>query len=165
MFSAEDLLGHNPRRKFERILASRCGSGDAFALMLIDLDGFAGMTGEIGAHAEDLLLYEVTSRIRECLDERSMVTRSGRSQFAVLVRGMDEVASAEQLASRLVERLEDQVTISGTRFRLSASVGVSLFPRDGNNWKSLLRNADSAVFDATKLGRGRISISFAPPKP
>lgn len=164
MFSADDLLEEDPRRKFERILASRCRTGDAFALMLVDLDDFSGLRERVGPSAGDLLLYEVTSRLRDKLDERALLTRSGHSEFAVLVRGMDNVASAERLAGGLIERLESPITVSGTRFRLSASIGISLFPRDGNQWHALLQNADAAVFDAKMIGRGRISVSFAPPK-
>lgn len=163
MFSIEDLSGDNPRRRFERILASRCGAGDAFALMLVSLDHFNSVSRRSTGQVVDLLLYEVAARLRDTLGPRAVVTRSGESQFATLVRGLSDLKSAEQLTANLVERLQHPMHVAGTRFRLSASVGVALFPRDGVDWRSLLEQADAAAWDARTPGRGKISVSFAPP--
>ena len=163
MFSAEDLLGDDPRRRFERVLASRCGAGDAFALMLVELDNFTRVSQSSPEQVVDLLLYEIDARLREKLGSGAIITRSGSSQFAVLVSGVTDIESAEQLAEELIQRLQRSMHIAGTRFRLSASIGITLFPRHGNDWRSLLAQADSAACDARRHGRGKISISFAPP--
>ncbi len=159
MYSAEDLLGDDPRREFERILLTRCRAGDAFALMLIDLDDFSAVSTRFGARVADLLLYEVASRLREQLDEHDVVTRSGSSEFAVFVRGMKHVQKAEHLANELIERLQRPITVSGTRFCLSASIGITLSPRQSGEWRLLLQDADAAVYDAKMQGRGHISIA------
>lgn len=163
MFSIEDLLGDNPRRRFERILASRCGAGDAFAVMLVDLDHFTSVSRQSRGRVVDLLLYELGARLRDTLGARAVVTRSGESQFAILVRDVTDLDDAERLAAKLVERLQRPMHVAGTRFRLSASVGVALFPRDGVEWRALLQQADAAAWDAKTPGRGKISVSFAPP--
>ncbi len=159
MYSAEDLLGDDPRREFERILLTRCRAGDAFALMLIDLDDFSAVSTRFGARVADLLLYEVASRLREQLDEHDVVTRSGSSEVAVFVRGMQQVQTAEHLANELIERLQRPITVSGTRFCLSASIGITLSPRQSGEWRLLLQDADAAVYDAKMQGRGHISIA------
>jgi|GEM_PF-2583107 diguanylate cyclase (GGDEF)-like protein len=164
MFSADDLLGDAPRREFERLLVTRCRAGGAFALMLVDLDGFADVSARVGAPTADLLLYEVASRLREMLSEHDAVMRSGNGEFAIFVRGMERVQNAERLANQLIERVERPLTVSGTRFRLSASIGITLSPRQSGEWRLLLQDADEAVYDAKKQGRGHISISSAPPK-
>jgi diguanylate cyclase (GGDEF)-like protein len=164
MFSADDLLGHDPRRRFERILLDRCRAGEPFALLLVDLHGFKDVSVRFGARVTDLLLYEVTSRIREKLNKRDLVTRSGISQFAVFVQGVEDVQRANQIADEMIERLQRPVTVSGTRFRLNANIGITLSPRQSGEWRLLLQDADEAVYDAKKQGRGRISISFAPPR-
>lgn len=163
MFSIEDLLGDNPRRRFERILARRCDAGDAFVLMLVDLDQFTSVSRRSTDQVVDLLLYELGARLRDTLGVRAIVTRSGESQFAILVRSVTDLKAAERLAAKLVERLQHPMHVAGTRFRLSASVGVTLFPRDGVDWRTLLKQADAAAWDAKTPGRGKISISFAPP--
>ncbi len=160
MFDANDLLGANPRRKFEQLLAKRCAARDPFALMLVDLDGFKSVTAEHGANVTDLLLFEVTSRLRQTISPRNVITRCADSQFAVLIPGLEDAENAERLALSLIERLETSMTISGTRFRLTASIGITLFPQHGKDWKALLLSADTAAYDARTQGRGRISVSI-----
>jgi len=159
MYDAEDLLGDDPRREFEKILVTRCRAGGAFALMLIDLDGFTAVRARFEAHVADLLLYEVASRLREKLNENDIVTRSGSSEFAVFIRGMKQVQNAERLANELVERVQRPIMVSGTRFRLSASIGITLSPRQSGEWRLLLNDADAAAHDARTQGRGHVSIT------
>ena len=159
MYDAEDLLGDDPRREFERILVTRCRAGGAFALMLIDLDGFTAVRARFEAHVADLLLYEVASRLREKLGEHDVVTRSGSSEFAVFIRGMKQVQDAERLANELIERVQRPIMISGTRICLSASIGITLSPRQSGEWRLLLNDADAAAHDARTQGRGHVSIT------
>ncbi len=140
---------------------TRCRAGGAFAVMLIELDGFATVRTRFEAHVADLLLYEVASRLREQLHEHDVVTRSGSSEFAVFIRGMERVQSAERLANELIERVQRPITVSGTRFCLSASIGIMLSPRQSGEWRLLLQDADAAAYDAKTQGRGHVSI--APP--
>jgi len=158
MYDSEDLLGDDPRHEFERILVTRCRAGGTFALMLIDLDGFAAVRARFEAHVADLLLYEVASRLREKLDEHDVVMRSGSSEFAVFIRGMKHVQNAERFANELVERVQRPIMISGTRFCLSASIGITLSPRQSGEWRLLLQDADAAAYDAKTQGRGHVSI-------
>jgi diguanylate cyclase (GGDEF)-like protein len=160
MFDVDDLLGANPRRKFEQMLAKRCAASDPFALMLVDLEEFRKVTAQHGANVGDLLLFEVTSRLRRGLSPLNVVMRCGDSQFAVFVPGLESSENAERLARSLIERLETSMTISGTRFRLAASIGITLFPQHGKDWKALLLSADTAAYDARMQGRGKISVSI-----
>jgi diguanylate cyclase (GGDEF)-like protein len=160
MFDADDLLDANPRRRFERMLVKRCAAGDSFALMLVDLDQFESVMAHHGPNVGDLLLFETTSRLRRKLSPRNVVMRCGNSQFAVLVPGLEDIDNAKRLAHSLIERLETSMTILGTRFRLTASIGITLFPQQGKDWKALLLSADTAAYDARTQGRGKISVSI-----
>lgn len=160
MFDVDDLLGAHPRRRFEHMLAKRCAAGDTFALMLVDLEGFEAISVEHGANVGDLILYEVTSRIRDELSDRDVLMKSGDSQFALVVAGLSDTGVAERIANDLIRRLETAMIVSGTRFRLTASIGVTLFPQHGKDWKMLLLSADTAAYDARTQGRGRISVSM-----
>ena len=142
------------------MLAKRCAANAPFALMLVELDEFKSVIAEHGANVGDLLLFEVCSRLRERLAPRNIVVRSGDSQFAVLVPGLDDLANAEHLARSLIGRLETWTKVAGMRFRLTASIGITLFPQHGKDWKALLLSADTAAYDARAEGRGRISVSF-----
>jgi len=159
MYDADDLLGDNPRREFERILVKRCRAGKAFALLLVELDGFSDVSAQFEANVVDLLLYEVASRLREKLSERDLVTRSGTSEFAVFVQGVRDVKSAERLANELIERLQHPIMISRFRFELSANIGITLSPRQSGEWRLLLNDAEAAAHDAKTHGRGHVSIA------
>ena len=164
MFDSNDLLEKAPRRRFERILFARSRAGEPFALMLVNLDGFKNVSARFGTNVTDLLLFEVGSRLREKLKAGDLVTRSGDHQFAVFVEGVDEMERANEIAQELIERLQSPVTVTGTRFRLDASIGISLAPKKSGEWRLLLRDTDRAAHEAKTEGRGRISISFAAPK-
>lgn len=159
MYGADDLLEDDERRMLERALQTWCREGSPFALLLVDLDGFADLSTRFGANVGDLLLYEVTSRIREKLGHEDQVARSGRSEFAVLARGVSTIEDAERLALRLIERLQRPATVNGTLFRLSASIGITLSPRQSGEWRLLLEDADAAIQDAKTHGRGHVSIA------
>lgn len=132
--------------------------------MLVNLDGFKGVSARFEANVTDLLLFEVGGRLRDKLKPGDVVTRSGDHQFAVFVQGVDDIAGANQIAQELIERLQSPVTVTGTRFRLDASIGISLGPKQSGEWKLLLRDTDRAAQEAKTGGRGRISISFEAPQ-
>jgi GGDEF domain-containing protein len=73
---------------------------------------------------------------------------------------LEDIDNAKRLAHSLIERLEASMTILGTRFRLMASIGITLFPQQGKDWKTLLLSADTAAYDARTQGRGTISVSI-----
>lgn len=160
MYDPDALLGDDPRREFEQILARSCAARKCFAFMLINLDGFEGLMVRYGRAVGDLVIYEVSSRLRESLGQQDMLERFSRSQFAMLVMGVQRLESAEDLARELIGRLESSITVGGTRFRLTASIGITLFPQHGKEWRDLLDKAEAAAHDAMTQGRGRISISF-----
>ena len=164
MFDADDLLKNDPRRRFEQILLARCRAGKPFAVMLVDLEGFADVTERFGTDIASLLLYEIASRLREKLNENDLVTRRGPNEFAVFVHGIDNMESANRLAEELIDRLESPVTVSGARFRLNANIGITLSPKQSGEWRLLLQDAEEAVHDAKTQGRGRISVTFAAPR-
>jgi diguanylate cyclase (GGDEF)-like protein len=164
MFDADDLLKNDPRRRFEQILLARCRAGKPFAVMLVDLEGFADVTARFGTDIASLLLYEIASRLREKLNENDLVTRRRPNEFAVFVHGIDNMESANRLAEELIDRLESPVTVSGARFRLNANIGITLSPKQSGEWRLLLQDAEEAVHDAKTQGRGRISVTFAAPR-
>ena len=164
MFDADDLLKNDPRRRFEQILLARCRAGKPFAVMLVDLEGFADVTERFGTDIASLLLYEIASRLREKLNENDLVTRRRPNEFAVFVHGIDNMESANRLAEELIDRLESPVTVSGARFRLNANIGITLSPKQSGEWRLLLQDAEEAVHDAKRQGRGRISVTFAAPR-
>jgi diguanylate cyclase (GGDEF)-like protein/PAS domain S-box-containing protein len=123
------------------------------ALLLMDLDGFKDINDAYGHHVGDVLLQEVSIRLRAGLRESDTVARLGGDEFAVLLPESD-VAGALAAAKMLRASLDAPLTIEGVRMPLSSSVGVSLFPAHGEDPLTLLRRADIAMYAAKRRGAG-----------
>lgn len=144
-------------------IESAIQSGDSLGVALIDLDHFKDVNDTLGHDAGDELLKVVAERLQNGLLGRGVIARLGGDEFAVVI--LDAGEGSEDMimdAVREIERsLIDPVNLSGTLRSCSASIGVTIFPRDGVQPKDLLKNADLALYRAKTLGRGRISM-FSP---
>lgn len=123
-----------------------------FALMFTDLDGFRSINDSLDHNTGDLLLVEVAQRIRTILRAQDTVARLGGDEFMVLVEFRESVAAAT-IASRLVALINQPFHINAHEFQLSASVGIAIFPEDGNNEHDLMVNAESAMYHTKRTGR------------
>jgi diguanylate cyclase (GGDEF)-like protein len=135
--------------------AARAGQW-RLAVMFVDLDHFKELNDSLGHEAGDGMLCEVAQRLRTALEGRSVAARLGGDEFLVLLPTLlpadDPVALAEQLLASLGRPLE----LAGKQLCPSASVGVSLFPADGADAKTLLRQADLALYRAKQDGRNAV---------
>jgi diguanylate cyclase (GGDEF)-like protein/PAS domain S-box-containing protein len=123
------------------------------ALLLMDLDGFKDINDAYGHHVGDILLQEVSVRLRTGLRESDTVARLGGDEFAVLLPDID-VGGALTAAKMLRVSLDAPLTIEGVRMPISSSVGVSMFPAHGEDPLTLLRRADIAMYAAKRRGTG-----------
>jgi diguanylate cyclase (GGDEF)-like protein/PAS domain S-box-containing protein len=163
----DKLTGLPNRILFEEMLelslarARRHGLG--VGVIYLDLDNFKLVNDSLGHHAGDELLAQLAERLRGCTRETDLVARHGGDEFLLLLSdlentpgplaGLDpELVVAESVASRVHEALQRPFDLSGTPFTASASIGISLFPRDAQDGKSLLRNADAAMYQSKKVG-------------
>ncbi len=152
----DQLTGIRNRAGLESALRERLArGGEPFALMLIDLDGFKHVNDALGLPAGDEILKNVARRMLSSLEEQDVVARMGADEFAVL----SSVAHGEEEAARIGERLVQVLNFTflteGTPVQLGASIGIALFPGDGQDVPSLLRCADLAQGRAQANGGGR----------
>jgi diguanylate cyclase (GGDEF)-like protein/PAS domain S-box-containing protein len=169
----DKLTGLPNRVLFEEMLelalarARRHGLG--VGVVFLDLDNFKLVNDSLGHHAGDELLAELAERLRGCTRETDLVARQGGDEFLLLLADLErEVAPvpgvdaatvvAESVAMRVHEALREPFDLSGTRFFATGSVGISLFPLDASDAHSLLRNADTAMYQSKKLGPGRYVV-------
>jgi diguanylate cyclase (GGDEF)-like protein len=124
----------------------------SFALMFIDLDGFKGVNDTYGHHVGDKLLIEVARRIQMHLRTQDTVARVGGDEF-VLVAEVSGPADAATIAGKLVQALRQPFWMTGQALRISASVGIALYPGEGQDQHDLLSNADAAMYHAKSMGR------------
>jgi diguanylate cyclase (GGDEF)-like protein/PAS domain S-box-containing protein len=129
--------------------------GSHFGVLFIDLDRFKYVNDTLGHSAGDLLLEEAAKRIRWQLRPEDGIARLGGDEFIVMVRdvkGEDHLARA---ATRILSAFIRPFEIHGRSLEISASIGISVFPTDGMDAETLIKNADSAMYQAKDSGRGR----------
>lgn len=123
------------------------------ALLFIDLDGFKLINDNLGHSAGDLLLKLSADRIRHCLRPGDIAIRLGADEFLVLLPAIRDTQDLLGLIEGLQRRLHDPADIGQERVRLSASIGVSLYPEHGQTPDSLISAADNAMHEAKRRGR------------
>lgn len=146
--------------RFEQAIQAAEREGERFAVMFIDLDGFKAINDAYGHQAGDQLLTEVATRIREAVRAVDTVSRVGGDEFVLLLR-VNTPEDAGELASRLLHRLREPVTVAGHSATVSGSIGIAMYPEDGTDQRALMRHADAAMYHAK--GQGRDAYCFFEP--
>ncbi|MCZ4305025.1 EAL domain-containing protein [Zoogloeaceae bacterium G21618-S1] len=123
------------------------------AIMFLDLDHFKDINDSYGHETGDTVLKHVAMRLHECVRDEDTVARLGGDEFVVLMEDIEDAEQADQAAERILASLIPPIGQNGQEFFIGASIGVSLYPRDGDSVEALLRNADTAMYQAKQLGR------------
>ena len=131
--------------------------GGCFALMFIDLDGFKPVNDAFGHHMGDQLLREVGLRLREDLRSQDTLARIGGDEFVLLVQ-LSQPDDALRLAERQVGLINRAFKVAEHELKISASVGIAMFPGNGGNPQELLMNADAAMYHAKGMGKNGYSF-------
>ena len=150
------------RDRLAQELANAAAGLSRGALLYIDLDHFKRVNDSVGHTAGDQLLTIVAQRLRSCVKDGDTVARLGGDEFTVILRNVVEPDAAAAVASRIIESLQLPVNIAGRDCYVCASIGITLFPDDAKTIDDLMRNADTAMYRAKDLGRGR--MMFFDPK-
>jgi diguanylate cyclase len=132
-----------------------------FAVLVVDLDRFKSINDSLGHIAGDQMLKEVARRLRLLLRKADTLARLGGDEFVLVLNEISGKRDAEVVASKVLARLSEVVTLSGLEVQISASIGVSVFPEDGVDAETLLQHADAAMYHAKKNGRNSFQF-FAP---
>jgi len=136
-------------------------NGSLVAVAFIDLDRFKVINDSLGHGSGDEVLMRVSRRIRGALREIDTVARQGGDEFVVVLAEQPTVESVVAVVERIIEEVAQPVTIDGRELYVTCSVGIALYPTDGGDVTTLLRNADAAMFSAKE--RGRNSFQFYAP--
>ncbi len=123
------------------------------AILSIDLDDFKTVNDTLGHAAGDALLCEVAQRMRDAAREMDTVARLGGDEFTVVQTEIGDWQDAKALAGRLIARLSEPIALGEERVHCGASIGISLYPGDGETADELLRHADMALYKAKASGR------------
>jgi diguanylate cyclase (GGDEF)-like protein/PAS domain S-box-containing protein len=128
------------------------------AVMCLDLDRFKIVNDTVGHSGGDQLLQEVASEFGETIREGDTVARVGGDEFTFLLPGIERADDAAVVAERVLQIIRHPRVIGGQEFRVSTSVGITIFPRDGDDAETLLRNADTAMYRAKERGRDNFQL-------
>jgi diguanylate cyclase (GGDEF)-like protein/PAS domain S-box-containing protein len=125
-------------------------------VIYVDLDGFKFVNDTLGHEAGDALLQQVTGRLNTRVRPVDTLARTGGDEFMLIVPDMSDPAAAMSVAERLADVLKDPFQVAGHQLYITASMGISVYPRDGTDVSALRRAADSAMYAAKHGGKDRI---------
>lgn len=153
------LTGLPNRRRLDLVgqqaLLRAAAGGHHLAVLYLDLDGFKQINDEHGHAVGDELLVAITRRLSARLRSSDSLYRQGGDEFVILMEKVSSCEEAEQLAMRLIESCQMPVGISGQRFTITVSIGISLYPDDAAKLGELIQHADRGMYAAKTSGRNR----------
>jgi diguanylate cyclase (GGDEF)-like protein/PAS domain S-box-containing protein len=138
---------------------ARCGSDHhQVAVLFVDLDRVKLINDTLGHDVGDRLLKAVAMRLSACLREGDTVARLGGDEFMIMLTDLCRAQEASHVAQKILETLKPPFHISGNELFVTASVGISLYPQDGTDAETLLKNADTAMYRAKGRGRDTFQV-------
>lgn len=143
----------------ERRLRTIARNGATAAILFVDLDNFKTINDSLGHHVGDKVIVEAARRIRRCIGARDIVARFGGDEFVMLL-SVDE-SSAQTIAQQLLIEMAQPFVTDGHELHAGATVGISMYPRDGADLDTLMRAADAAMYAGKRRQRGCVEV-FAP---
>ncbi len=132
--------------------------GTKLAVAFVDLDQFKLINDSMGHHVGDELLVTMAGRLFACVQESDTVVRLGGDEFVLLLTTLQKVEDIAQSMERILSSVAAPCAIEGRDFVVSCSIGISLYPDDGLDANTLLKNADSAMYKAKELGRNNFQF-------
>ncbi len=164
--SAHDTLTRLPNRNLAQdrlaqgiIFARR--AGHQLALLFIDLDNFKVVNESLGHNVGDQLLQIVAHRLGDCIRSGDTVARLGGDDFAVILTDISQEEEISRVTHKILAAIAEPVPVESHQLTVTCSIGISLFPRDGEDATTLLKNADAAMYQAKDQGRNGIQYYTA----
>lgn len=131
----------------------------SIALLFLDLDGFKQINDTLGHGVGDLLLQAVAKRLTGCLRTSDVVARLGGDEFVVLLPAVEDSQGVIRVAEKILHILSQAFAISGQTLFITSSIGICLFPHQGEDLETLIQKADSAMYQAKKAGKNQFAIA------
>jgi len=144
--------------RLQRLVLEGRRAKTSVGMMFIDLDGFKAVNDSLGHDAGDILLKATAERLLNCVREADTVARLGGDEFTVIMPLLDSLEGAAVVAQRILNSLMQPFDLKGQEGRVSASIGISIFPAQAGDAQQLLHNADVAMYHAKRQGKANFQI-------
>ena len=125
-----------------------------FAVLFIDLDGFKDINDNYGHEAGDEVLITVGNRLLQCVRKSDTVARMGGDEYTVILKNVEDKEDIKNLVEKIHKSLQEVMQIDGVECFVNSSIGVALYPENGDDSETLLRNADSLMYEIKRNGKG-----------
>ena len=159
------LTGLSNRALLEQYLSTALTnakeSSQKLAILFLDLDHFKYINDSMGHQAGDLLLKELSNRFRQCLRPEDTISRFGGDEFIIILTDIHQNGEIIEIIGRLQKQLSRPIILKEKEISIKASIGVSLYPKDGDTVQTLIKGADIAMYAAKE--RGRNNFQFCTP--
>lgn len=139
--------------RLEQALARAERNGEMVALMFLDLDRFKTINDSLGHLAGDRLLQSVAERLTHCVRDTDTVCRQGGDEFLIALTDVHDADVPARVAQKILRRLSEPFDIDGHKLGTSFSIGIAIYPNDGLDADSIMKNADTAMYHAKESGR------------
>lgn len=131
------------------------------AILFIDLDFFKYINDSLGHQIGDKVLQMAAARLQKCLREGDSVARLGGDEFVISLPALSDSGDVEQVARKVLDKLARPFLVEGHELHISGSIGISVYPDDGADVETLMRAADTAMYHAKEMGRGKFQFFTA----
>jgi diguanylate cyclase (GGDEF)-like protein len=149
------------RARLEQALATARRSSGRVAVMFLDLDRFKIINDTLGHHIGDGLLVEVARRLGASVRASDVVARLGGDEFVVVLTEVEEIGAVRQVGEKILAALGARYDIEGNELHSTPSIGIALYPEDGEGVDALMKNADTAMYHAKTAGRNNVQFFTA----
>ena len=141
------------RDRLTLALAHAHRNKEMLAVLFLDLDRFKGINDTLGHTMGDQLLRDVANRLKGCIREEDTIARFAGDEFTLLLLGITEAEHVRNIARKILDAVKEPLMLGGHELSITTSIGIAVYPKDGEDAETLLKNADTAMYHAKEQGR------------
>lgn len=139
--------------KVEEVLAQSKGTETNFSVLFIDVDRFKKINDTLGHHHGDIVLMEVSNRLKSCVRKTDLVSRIGGDEFTILLENIPEKNISELIAKKILHEIRKPIKASDNSMYVSVSIGIANYPESGTSMEELIKNSDTTMYQVKSDGR------------
>jgi len=153
----DQLTGLSNRRSLENTVKKAIQlskeNNELFGLLFLDLDRFKAINDTFGHHSGDILLKDVSTRLKKCLDSDNFISRQGGDEFAIIIRNVKNVDKLKETCEKILSSLSKPIKFNNHCVYITCSIGIAIYPNHGHNLQTLMKHADSAMYRSKSAGK------------